>query len=46
MRQKYHTGVINEVLLKAFSRNLCVLISCIHEIGLDVPSFGETAQIA
>lgn len=23
------------------SHNLCVLIACIHEIGLDMPTFSE-----
>jgi hypothetical protein len=32
---------MNEVLCKVICHNLCVLISCIHEIGLDVPTFGE-----
>jgi hypothetical protein len=34
-------GQFNEVLCKVIAHNLCVLIACIHEIGLDVPSFGE-----
>jgi hypothetical protein len=33
---------MNEVLCKVIAHNLCVLITCIHEIGLDVPTF--TAQ--
>ena len=31
-------GQMNEVLCKVIAHNLCVLIACIHEIGLDVPS--------
>jgi transposase len=39
LRSKSDTGQINEVLCKVIAHNLCVLIACIHEIGLDVPSF-------
>jgi hypothetical protein len=31
---------MNEVLCKMIAHNLCVLIACIHEIGLEVPAFG------
>jgi hypothetical protein len=31
------------VFCKVIAHNLCVLITCIHEIGLDVPQFGEPA---
>jgi hypothetical protein len=30
---------MNEVLGKVICHNLCVLIACIHEIGLSVPEF-------
>jgi hypothetical protein len=30
---------MNEVLCKVIAHNLCVLIACIHEIGLESPSF-------
>jgi len=29
------------VLCKVIADNLCVLIACLHEIGLDVPSFAQ-----
>ncbi len=41
LKSKSDTGQMNEVLCKVICHNLCVLISCIHEIGLDVPTFGE-----
>ena len=41
LRSKSDTGQINEVLCKVIAHNLRVLIACIHEIGLDVPTFGE-----
>jgi transposase len=39
LRSKSDTGQINEVLCKVIAHNLCVLIACIHEIGLEVPMF-------
>jgi len=39
LKSKSDTGQMNEVLCKVICHNLCVLISCIHEIGLDVPTF-------
>jgi transposase len=39
LRSKSDTGQINEVLCKVICHNLCVLISCIHELGLPVPEF-------
>jgi transposase len=41
LRSKSDTGQINEVLCKVICHNLCVLISCIHELGMDVPTFGH-----
>jgi hypothetical protein len=35
----------NEVLCKVIAHNLCVLIACIHEIGLPLPDFGSKAPI-
>ncbi|MGD0881594.1 MAG: transposase [Acidimicrobiales bacterium] len=46
LRSKSDTGQINEVLCKVICHNLVVLISCIHEIGLDVPTFGEQPAMA
>jgi hypothetical protein len=43
LRSKSATGQINEVLCKVIAHNLCVLISCIHEIGLEMPQFGQVA---
>lgn len=45
-KSKSDTGNINEVLCKVILHNLCVLISCIHEMGLDVPSFGAHPAMA
>ena len=39
LRSKSDVGQFNEVLCKVIAHNLCVLISCIHEIGLEVPTF-------
>jgi len=41
LRSKSDVGQFNEVLCKVIAHNLCVLIACIHEIGLDVPQFGQ-----
>jgi transposase len=43
LRSKSETGQFNEVLCKVIAHNLCVLIACIHEIGLPTPEFGQTA---
>ena len=39
LRSKSEVGQINEVLCKVIAHNLCVLIACIHEIGLESPQF-------
>ena len=39
LRSKSDEGQMNEVLCKVIAHNLCVLIACIHEIGLECPSF-------
>lgn len=39
LRSKSDEGQMNEVLCKVIAHNLCVLIACIHEMGLDVPEF-------
>jgi transposase len=39
LRSKSEVGQINEVLAKVIAHNLCVLIACMHEIGLELPSF-------
>lgn len=44
LRSKSDVGQINEVLCKVIAHNLCVLIACIHEIGLEVPTFA--AEVA
>ena len=41
LRSKSDTGQINEVLCKVICHNLCVLIACIHEIGLESPTFAD-----
>ena len=45
LRSKSEVGQINEVLCKVIAHNLCVLIACIHEIGLDVPEFKPLALV-
>ena len=42
LRSKSDVGQMNEVLCKVIAHNLCVLIACIHELGLAVPEFGTT----
>ena len=39
LRSKSEIGQINEVLCKVIAHNLCVLIACIHEMGLSEPRF-------
>jgi hypothetical protein len=41
LRSKSDTGQMNEVLCKVVAHSLCVLIACIHEIGLETPAFSE-----
>lgn len=42
LRSKSDVGQMNEVLCKAVAHNLCVLIDCIHEIGLEEPMFAAS----
>ncbi|MGC9963199.1 MAG: transposase, partial [Acidimicrobiales bacterium] len=46
LRSKSDTGMMNEVLCKVIAHNLCVLIACIHEMGLEVPQFDRTPSLA
>jgi transposase len=39
LRSKSDRGQINEVLCKVIAHNLCVLIACIHELGIEDPVF-------
>jgi transposase len=39
LRSKSDEGQVNEVLCKVIAHNLCVLIACMYELGLQVPSF-------
>jgi hypothetical protein len=41
LRSKSDVGQMNEVLCKVIAHNLCVLIACIHEIGLTIPEFAD-----
>ena len=41
LRSKSDVGQMNEVLCKVIAHNLCVLIACIHEIGLADPQFSH-----
>jgi hypothetical protein len=45
LRSKSEVGQFNEVLCKVIAHNLCVLIACIHEIGLDVPTFAAQPRV-
>ena len=36
---------MNEVLAKVILHNLCVIISAVHEIGLEMPTFGQPASV-
>jgi hypothetical protein len=45
LRSKWDTGQMNTVLRKVIAHNLCVLIACIHEIGLNVPSVGPSPTV-
>jgi len=42
LRSKSDVGQMNEVLCKVIAHNLCVLIACMFEIGLDLPRFTTT----
>lgn len=39
LRSKSYEGQVNEVLAKVICHNLAVLISAIHEMGLEMPQF-------
>jgi transposase len=43
LRSKSFEGQVNEILAKVICHNLCVLISCVHEMGLEAPTFGVPA---
>jgi len=45
LKSKKGTAMINEVLVKCFCHNICVLIQEIHEIGLEVNLEGEKVKI-
>ena len=42
VRSKSEVGQMNEVLCKVIAHNLCVLIACIHELGIQNPHFAVT----
>ena len=44
LRSKSEVGQFNEVLCKVIAHNLCVLIACIHEIGLEMPQFATAVR--
>lgn len=39
LRSKSYGGQVNEILAKVICHNLCVLISAVHEMGLEMPQF-------
>ena len=41
LRSKSEVGQFNEVLCKVIARNLCCLISAVHELGLAMPQFSQ-----
>lgn len=43
LRSKSYEGQVNEVLAKVILHNLCVVISAMHELGLEMPTFGAVA---
>jgi transposase len=46
LRSKSEVGQMNEILCKVIAHNLCVLIACIYELGLESPTFSTMPQIA
>jgi len=43
LRSKSEVGQRNEILCKVIAHNLCVLIASIHELQLEMPTFGQSA---
>ena len=41
MLSKSDTGQMNEALCKVLAHNICCVISAIHELGLEQPTFGQ-----
>lgn len=39
LRSKSETGQFNEILCKVIAHNICVLVACMFEMGLDMPQF-------
>jgi hypothetical protein len=46
LKCKSYEGQVNEVLCKVICHNLCCLISAIHELGLEMPMFGQREALA
>ncbi len=46
LKSKSFEGQVNEVLCKVICHNIVVVISAIHELGLEVPQFGQCAELA
>jgi transposase len=44
LRSKSYTGQVNEILAEVICHNLAVLIACVHESGLPMPTFGHEAS--
>jgi hypothetical protein len=42
---KSFEGQVNEVLCKVICHNICCLISAIHELGLEMPQFGQRVSL-
>ncbi len=39
LRSKSETGQYNEILCKVIAHNICVLVACMFEMGLEMPEF-------
>ena len=43
---KSFAGQVNEVLCKVIAHNICCLISAVHQLGLEMPTFGRETLAA
>ena len=42
LRSKSEIGQYNEILCKVIAHNICVLVACMFEMGLEMPTFQES----
>lgn len=45
LRSKSEVGQYNEILCKVVAHNICVLIACIFETGLEMPAFSQPSAV-